>query len=193
MDDLAAHCCGHGKGSAVDDCSGRSGGDGAYVADVAADCVKQACASLRIGSGRQRGITRRGLGGAHETGKVVNVRQTVGVIMVFRIGYRVAQGGAFRWLQAAGHTLLVYVGIGRERQQAGLLVLPAEPAATNCAPSFRNRNLDELSCNLAAALAGLVLGNGKQRITVNGFNKAIAQSVGGGTQRIHVFASRHAL
>src|SRR5712671_8149606 len=158
MDDLAAQRSRHRERAAVDHRSRWRGGDGSGVADGAADLVEQVVSGHRVSRGRQRGVARWSLSGAHETGKTVDVIQTIRTQFVFRIGCGLANGGEIGGSKPVGYAHLVDVSVAGKGKQAGLLVLPTEASATHCAVRFRHRNLDELTGNGAAALSGLRVG-----------------------------------
>src|SRR5262245_31196797 len=129
MDDLVAQGSRHSKGPAIDDGPWRRCGDRGYVADVAADRTKELRTGLRIGRRGQSRVPRRDPGSAHEVGELVDVR-LVGTAGILRISHRVTHGSRFVWLQTAGDSHLIHVGVGCEGEQTRLLVLPAEtPAA----------------------------------------------------------------
>src|SRR5215472_379826 len=192
VDGLAAERRRYGEGAPVNHGSGRSRGDRRNVADGAADLVKEVGARLSVGCGSQRCIARRRLGGAHKAGKVIDILQPVRAGLVFGVGCGLANRGGVGGVEPVGDALLVQVRVTGERQKAGLLVLPAKPAAANRAAGFRYRDLDERSGDKASALARLVLCNLEQCVAVDGLNKTIAESIGGGTQRADVLRARHA-
>src|SRR5712671_3803863 len=96
-------------------------------------------------------------------------------------------------VKSVGYAHLVDVSVAGKGKQAGLLVLPTEASATHCAVGFRHRNLDELTGNGAAALSGLRVGKGNQRVAVNGLNKTVAQNVERCAQCPHILRARHRL
>src|SRR5262249_59785064 len=157
VDGLAAERRRYSEGAPVNHSSSRSGGDRRNMADGAADLVKEVGAGLGVGSGRQRGVTRRRLGGAHKAGKVVDILQPVGTGRVFGVGCSLAHVGVVGGIEPVGDALLVQVGVTGERQKAGLLVLPAKPAAANRAAGFCYRDLDERAGDKPSALGRLVL------------------------------------
>src|SRR5262249_24091715 len=148
---------------------------------------------LRVGGSCLVRVARDHQGGAHEAGKVVNVLETVGVKWVFGISYRVANAGGIGRLQPAGYPLLVHVSIGSEREQAGLLVLPAKPSSAHQAVGFRHRHLDELPRDPTSRLVELLNREISKYVAVNGFYETVTQRVGGSAQGDDVLRARHFL
>src|SRR5258708_183042 len=75
----------HSELPLVDHGPSGNGGDRRHVADGATDGVEDVSASLRVRSRRQRGVARRGLGGAHKAGKNIDGIKSVGFHFVLRI------------------------------------------------------------------------------------------------------------
>ena len=178
MDDLISQCRGYGERSAIDDRAGRSGHDPRDVADVAADLAEELLTGLRSRRGRQSSVARRRFASTHEASKRVDV-----VVRVFRISngiersHGISHGSTFLREQAVGDALFVQVGVGSERQQAGVLVLPAEASATVAPWRLQHGNLNEGSRNPAAALPWLTVGDCSERVAVDGFDVTITQSI----------------
>src|SRR5262249_30794281 len=80
-----------------------------------------------------------------------------------------------------------------EREQAGLLVLPAKASATNGAAAFIHRHLDELTGDVATALSRLAVGDRQQRVAVDGLDVAVAQDVERGAEGANGFEARYSL
>src|ERR1700730_15679824 len=76
MDDLVAERCRHGESPAIDHGAGRRRRDSLAMTGIAADPLEQRLPGLGIGSGRQLGITRRGLRAADELSEGVDIGQT---------------------------------------------------------------------------------------------------------------------
>jgi hypothetical protein len=84
--------------------------------------------------------------------------------------------------EAVGDADLVQVGVRREREQAGVLVLPAE-APEACRPvGFEHGDGDELPSDLVAALAGLRGGEVLERGVRDGLDEAVAERVERGAE-----------
>ena len=108
----------------------------ADVADGATHGVEGGGAGHRRGGRGQDQVAGRGLGGAHEVGEDLHVGA-----VVLGIGHQVFDHHAVHRVvdgeQRGGDAHLVQVGIGRERHQAGVLVLPTEapdPSWSRAAP-----------------------------------------------------------
>src|SRR5437764_274731 len=94
--------------------------------------------------------------GANEARKVIDVGKPVGARLVIRFLNRVAKIRNFIGLETAGDAHLVQVSIRGKRQEAGLLVLPAEAADRSLARRFDNGNVEDLAANLVVAFVALL-------------------------------------
>jgi hypothetical protein len=68
-----------------------------------------------------------------------------------------------------------------KREQAAMLIFPAEAADPGLSGSFEDRNLNGLALNHASAGTRLIARNIQQRLVVDRFGEAISQSVEGGS------------
>src|SRR2546426_1035274 len=119
------------------------------VAGCTPDLIEQDRPLLCVGRVRQLRISRRRLRGSHKTSEAIDIGQAVRSRGVFWIWDRVAQRGHFGGHQTAGDAHFVEVGVSGERQQAGMLILPAKssnPIRTGC---FKNGNRNRLAANFA--------------------------------------------
>src|SRR6476469_8092489 len=80
---FAAESRWHRERTAIDGCSCRRRGDGADMAYIAADGMEQAGSGNGVWAACQTLIPRRRLAGTHESGEMINVRQTIRSFMVF--------------------------------------------------------------------------------------------------------------
>jgi hypothetical protein len=78
-----------------------------------------------------------------------------------------------------------------EREQAAVLILPAEAADACLARGFQYGNLNGLAMDPSAADEHLALGDGQQRAVIDRFDKAVPQGIQRGPQRSDVFRDRH--
>ena len=194
MDNLAPQGGGYGESSTVDDGARRRRGDRGHVANGAANRAENLLAILGGLRCQLNRIYWWCIRGSHEGGKVIDVREMRHrIVVVFRIRNVITDGRRLSRLQPAGDTLLVEVGVSRKREQAGLLILPAEASATDLSGSLEHGHLDELTGNATAALVGLVLCNGKQRVAVDGLDEPVAQSIERRALGSNGFAPGHAL
>src|SRR2546428_4714372 len=74
-----------------------------------------------------------------------------------------------------------------------MLVRPAETRATHHIAGFVYRQLDEQTGNGPSTLAGLGIGDGQERVAVNGLDEAVAERVERGAESAHFVAAEHAL
>src|ERR1700736_3561498 len=95
---------------------------------AATDSGEQCLAGPGLGGAGSLDVARRCFGRTYETCEMVEIRQTVRPRPVVRLGDGIAQVGDFIRKQAVGNPDFIQVSIARERQQARLLTLPAEPA-----------------------------------------------------------------
>src|SRR5713101_6097819 len=177
----------HRERALVDDRAHRRGGDVADVADVAADGVEELAPRLGVGSGGEGRVARRHAGGTHELGELVDIAlHVLGVLHA--VAHHPAVGRVVRRQESIRDALLVEVSVGGEGQQAGLLVLPPESAATDAISSLEHRHLDELPLHAE----GLGVGDGDEGVAVDGVHEAIAQDVEGRAEGTDFIAPQHA-
>src|SRR5438477_5206821 len=129
----------------------------------------------RIGGLRQLGVTGGSLGSANEARKMIDVGEAIRAGLVIRLADGVAQVGDFVGLEAAGDAHFVEIGVGREGQKAGMLVLPTEAANGGLAEGLKNGNVEDLAANLFVVFLTLFLGEVHESLIRDGFHKAIAE------------------
>src|SRR5882724_1226881 len=98
----------------------------ADMADRASDSIEERRPFLGIRRQRELPVPGRSLRGPDKPRKAIDVRETVGAVLVLGIFHGIANRRYLRWEQAICDSHLVQVGIGREREQARLLILPTE-------------------------------------------------------------------
>jgi len=191
VNDLIAESVRHGKRSAIDNGSSGSGDDGADMTTGAANILEDSLSCLCRGRGSQKRIARRCLGAADELREVIDVRQTDIVWNVFRVGGDLANRGNVLGPQAVGYAHFIQVGVTDKRKQATVLIFPAKAADACLSRRFQNRNLDCFPVDSAVADLYLVLSDGFQGAVVDGFDKAVSQSIESCTQGANVFRIRY--
>ena len=169
------------------------------VTATAADRGEQALPGAGVGALGER---RRCVQSAHEIDEPVDVRASFGVGLVLGVVIRVQQHAGQRLVESTGAAIvrevgiadtdLVQIGVGREREEARVLVLPPEPAHANVARRFEHRDLNHLSVDGAPALARLRVGDRHEGVRVDRFDEPVAVRVGRHAERPDVFSARHA-
>src|SRR5712671_5370186 len=104
-------------------------GQRGQVALGASDALKELRSALRLRRCRQFLVARRHFRSTHETSKVVDVLGVVvRVWLIVGLGYRlgIANQSHFIRKEPISDAHFVKVCIGREREQAGVLILPSE-------------------------------------------------------------------
>src|SRR5437660_11999944 len=131
----------------------------------------------RAGGLRQLGVTGGSFGGAYEARETINVGEAIGAGLVIGLAGGVAQAGDFVGLEAAGDAHFVEIGVGREGQKAGMLVLPTEAANGGLAEGLENGNVEDLTANLFVVFLTLFPGEVQESLIRDGFHKAIAEQI----------------
>src|SRR5579859_280444 len=119
------------------------------MTDGATGLVKQLRSSLRLLRFRQRRVARGRLRCSHEAREVVDIRKSIRTGRVVWLRRRVAEFGHLVRKEPAGNAHLVQVSIARKREQAGMLILPAESPDTRLPRGFDDRHMDYQPANLA--------------------------------------------
>ncbi len=124
------------------------------MARCTADLVEYLLSALRVGGCHECCIHRGCHGRAHELREVINVRHVRRAIGdIFGVGGSFAESGAIGWVQAAGDSLLVHIGVPCKRQQAGMLIFPTKLADGGLSRRFADGNLDRLSTDPSVVIA----------------------------------------
>src|SRR5579871_716662 len=97
--------------------------------------------------------------------------------MIFRIRRALAKCREVCGLQAAGYAHFVQVCVGRKREQTGMLIFPAEARDAGLPRGFRDRDLNDLAANGAAAVLALLVGDVNDGGTRDSLYVAVAQSI----------------
>src|SRR5258708_35229587 len=97
----------------------------------------------RVGGLRQLCIAGGRLGGTHEAGKMIDIGKTVGAGRVVGLGSGVAEIGDFIGLKAIGDAHFIEISVAGKRQEAGMLIFPAEAAGGGLAGGFAGWALAE--------------------------------------------------
>src|SRR5438034_1018788 len=146
----------------------------------------------RAGSLRQLGVAGGSFGGAYEARETIDVGEAIGAGLVIGLAGGVAQAGDFVGLEAAGDTHFVEIGVSREGQKAGMLVLPAEAANGGLAGGLENGNVEDLAANLFVVFLTLFPSEVHESLIGDGFHKAIAQEIQRNTESADFFGIRNA-
>src|SRR5438270_50086 len=163
------------------------------MTDLTADPRKQRLALPRRGGRGLPGVARRGLGGAHETREVIDVREPVGLGLVVRLAHRVAEVGHLVGKQCVGDPHLVEIGIAREGQKARVLILPAEAPDARSARGLDHRDVESEPADPAVRLLALLFGELDQGRIVDRLHEAVAEQVHRDAKGAYVLGVRHPL
>ena len=125
--------------------------------------------ALASGVFARLGVARRRLQRAHEQREELDVDALIVDDAV--VVHRVAVRGVLVRLQRAGDAHLVEIRIRRERDQAGLLALPAESPDSHRPRLLEDRHVDDLPAHRRR----LCRGDRLQRAVADGFDEAVAE------------------
>ncbi len=175
MKRLASQRGGNGKSAAVDLRAGRSGGQSSNVAGRATGFVEKLGASSGGSRVPQVSVLRRRFQRADEAGEVVDIGEPVRSGLIVRLRNGIAKFGHFVGEQLRSDAHLIQIGVARERQQAGVLVFPAEPAYAGLPRSFDDGDVDQYAANLAVAAVALVARQLHQSLVRERLHKTVAE------------------
>src|ERR1700730_13378062 len=130
MNDLVAQRLGNDKRSAVDDRSGASRRDGRNMTSAAAEGLEQVIPGAGGRCLREHRVARWHLRTADGLRKMIAVGETEIGWNVLGIGCDFANGRDILRTQTTRYAHFVQVGVGDEREQAAMLILPAETPDT---------------------------------------------------------------
>src|SRR5258705_6987665 len=164
-----------------------------YVADSTANPVKCLRTGLSIGGSRQSFIARRRLRRSHEAGEFFDIFCILRIGYAVEVGDQTAVGCVLDGQQRAGYSHLVQVGVRGERNQTGVLILPSESAYSQRAPSLEHWHPNVLARDSAAGSPGLAVRDRYERFVIDGFYKAVAQSIQRRAQCSYLVAVKHTL
>src|SRR3981189_612582 len=108
---------------------------------------------------------------------MIDVRAAVGAGVGAGPGGGVAKIGDFIGLEAIGDAHFVEISVAGKREQAGVLVFPAEAADPGLAGSLEDGNVENLAANLVVVFPALVLGKVNKSLIGDGFHESIAENV----------------
>src|SRR5438477_8992717 len=124
---------------------------------------------------------------------MIDVGGAIRAGLVIGLADGVAKIGDFVGLEAAGDAHFVEIGVSREGQKAGMLVLPAEAANGGLARGLENGNVEDLTANLLVVFLTLFPGEVHESLIRDRFHKAIAQEVQRNAECANFLRVRHAL
>ena len=184
---------GDGEQAAVDLRARRRGRERARVAARAADAVEEPRTPPRRGGARQHRVPRRRLGRADEAGEVIDVVEPIRARLAVGLGGVVAEVRDLVREQAARDPHLVEVGVPRERQQARVLILPAEAPDPGLPRGLDDRDDEGLSVDAAVSLPLLPAREVEQRLVGHALDEPVAQEIERDPRRADGLAVGHAL
>src|SRR5258708_8178774 len=123
---------------------------------------------------------------------MIDVREAVGAGGVVGFGGGVAKIGDFVGLEAVGDAHFVEIRGGGKRQQAGVLVLPAEAADPGLAESLEDGNVEHLAANLVVVFPALVLGEVNKSLIGDGLHESITENIKRNSEGTNVLRIWHA-
>src|SRR5580692_9128052 len=178
-----AECGRNRERSTIDFRSSWSGRHVLGVASLAPDLLEQLQASVRRSGARDLSIARGRFRSSHKPGEVVNVGEAVWPRGVVRLRSGVTELGDFVRLQAVCDAHLIQVCVAGERQQARVLVFPAESAYAHLPRRFHDGYTENLAANFPARRFALLLGKVDERLVCNSLDEPISQQVERKTKR----------
>src|SRR5216684_1282839 len=113
----------------------------------------------------------------HEAREMIDIREAVRAGGVVGLRGGVAEIGYFIGLEAIGDAHFVEISVSGKRQQAGVLVFPAETADSGLTGCFQDGNVEYLAANLVVVLPALVLGEVNKGPIGDSFHEPIAENV----------------
>src|SRR5258708_29828600 len=193
MNDFVAQRFWNRKHATIDHCSYGSRGDGFLMADVTTKLPEQSLACQGCGGRSQRRVAGRNHRSPHKLGKVVYVSHAEFIRLIVNTRRGVKNLGHLIRPQPAGDPHFIEIGIGYKREQAAVLVLPAEASDSCLSRSLKNRSHHHFAMNSAPTQLLLFRGDSDERVVIDGFHKSIPQGVEGSPQCADVFRRRYAL
>src|SRR5277367_3454264 len=129
--------------------------------------------SLSFRSCCKRYVTGWNHGAAYELSKMVDVGQAKVIRLIFDAGGGVEDCCHVAGPEPVGYPHLIEIGISNKREQAAVLVLPAEASDAGLSRSLKNGGLDYFPMNSTFAQLRLLFCNRNKSAVVNGFHKSI--------------------
>ena len=136
------------------------------MTDGATDTLEELLSLDDVCCLRQDFIARRNFRSSHKAGEMIDVRQGVrrgGLIIRFGDGTRITDRRHLRRKQSIRDSHLVKVSIAREREQARMLILPAETSDSGLVVGFKNWNCQRLAADFSVRGTALILRNSDKR------------------------------
>src|ERR1022692_212877 len=124
---------------------------------------------------------------------MIDVGKTVGAHLVVGLRNGVAQVRHFIRLETISNPHFVQVSVCREGEQAGVLVFPTKATDGSFAGSFKDRNSQRNSADLAMALAALLFRDIHERLVRNSFDETVAQQIQRHPKGADLFCVGHSL
>jgi hypothetical protein len=144
-----------------------------FVPAGAVDLLEKSATLLRDGATLR--IGRRCLGSANESGKVVDIGEAVRARSIVGLGDGIADIGDFVRLEAVGNAHFVEISIAGEREQAGVLILPAETAYAHLSGRFHDGHEENLAADFPMRGFALLLREIGEGLVGDGLHKAVSQ------------------
>src|SRR5579863_6928496 len=163
----------------VNDRPGRSRSDRFDVADITTDLPEQCSTFQGCWRCSKHCVAWWDHCAPYELSKVVDISQAKVVRLILRVRRGLEHGRNVLRAQPVRDAHLVEIGIGNERQQTAVLVLPAEASDASLSRSLENRSLHHLPMNFTVGPLGLFLGDCDQSSVVYCFYKSVPQGVEG--------------
>src|SRR5271166_2571399 len=193
MDDLVAQGLWNRKRATIHNRSSGRSDDGFYMAGAATQPPEKVLTLESSRSCCKRYVARWNHGAAYELSKVVDVSQAKVVWLIVNARRGVKNLGNLRRTQPVRDSHFVEVGIRNKREQAAVLILPAEASDTGLSRSLENGGLHNLPVNSSFTQRRLPFCNRNKSAVVNGFHKSIPKCVEGSAQCADIFRRRYVL
>src|SRR5258708_35595908 len=108
---------------------------------------------------------------------MIDVGEPIGPRHVVRLRDGVAELGYLVGLKAVGDAHFIEISVARKRQEAGVLVFPAEPPHAHLSGSFDDWHTKDLAAAFAMRRLALWLGKVQESLIGNGFDEAVTQKI----------------
>src|ERR1700730_8297519 len=162
MNDFVAQSFWNRKHATIDSRSYGSRGDGFHMTDIATKLPEQSLACQSCGGRSQRGVAGRNHRSPHKLGEVVYVSHAEFIWLIVNARRGVKNLSNLRGAQPVGDSHLVEIGIGNKREQAAVLVFPAEASHSGLARSLKNRSHHHFAMDSTSTQLRFFGGNGDE-------------------------------
>src|SRR5712692_5165051 len=149
------------------------------MARGASNFVEKLGASFGQGSFRELRVARGSFCRSHKAREVIDIGEPVRIRLVIWLGSGIAELCHLVRKEPIRNYHFIEVGIAGKREQARLLIFPAEPPNSGLSRGFHDGNIERLTADFAVRGLALVAGKITPSLVGNRFNEAVAQ----GTQR----------